>query len=116
MAYTLLLVVNIAELFTDSGETPLSECNPSSSTCNFKVSPHSSYNSSASYSRVGFRTGAESGRMPDTNELTFLTFESKDCVKDDPKQAWHQWTCDSFVGDCAELPYSVRLHGPKIPL
>lgn len=104
----MLLLVNIADLFTDSGKTPLSECNPSNSTCDFKLSSQSSYNSSASYSRVGFQTGAAPGTTPDTSELTFRTFGGGDCVEDDPGLAWHQWTCDAFVGDCAKLPYSVH--------
>ncbi|KFY80435.1 hypothetical protein V499_00734 [Pseudogymnoascus sp. VKM F-103] len=101
---------NVADLFTASGKTPLNECYPSNSTCDVHLQGHSNYNATASYSRVGFQTGIVSGKegsKPDTNVMTFRTFEGADCASD-PSHAWHQWSCDTYIGDCSELPYSVR--------
>ncbi|OBT69250.1 hypothetical protein VE03_01963 [Pseudogymnoascus sp. 23342-1-I1] len=101
---------NIADLFTTSGKAPLQECYPSNSTCDFQLQGHSNYNATASYSRVGFQTGISPGKEgsePDTSALTFRTFEGADCTTD-TNQTWHQWSCDTFIGDCSTLPYSVR--------
>ncbi|KAL5348841.1 hypothetical protein ACLOAV_006264 [Pseudogymnoascus australis] len=101
---------NVADLFTASGKTPLHECYPSNSTCDFRLHGNSNYNATAEYSRVGFQTGLSPGKdgsLPDTSGLTFRTFEGADCATD-ANQTWHQWSCDTYIGDCSTLPYSVR--------
>lgn len=104
------LADNIADLFAASGNTPIRECYPSNSTCDFRLSDHSNYNSTANYSRVGFQTGIVPGKessQPDTGVLTFRTFEGADCASDH-NHNWHQWSCDTYIGDCSTTPYSVR--------
>ncbi|OBT87461.1 hypothetical protein VE02_03586 [Pseudogymnoascus sp. 03VT05] len=101
---------NIADLFAASGKTPIHECYSSNSTCDFQLRGHSKYNATASYSRVGFQTGVAPGKegtKPDTNVMTFRTFEGANCASD-ASHAWHQWSCDTYIGDCSKLPYSVR--------
>ncbi|KFY29695.1 hypothetical protein V494_08536 [Pseudogymnoascus sp. VKM F-4513 (FW-928)] len=104
------LVDNVADLFTPSGKAPLLDCYPNNSTCDFKLQGQSFYNATADYSRVGFQTGLSpgaDGSVPDTSTLTFRTFEGADCASD-ANHSWHQWSCNTFIGDCSVLPYSVR--------
>lgn len=104
------LADNVADLFTASGKTPLHECYPGNSTCDFRLRGNSNYNATADYSRVGFQTGLSPGKegsLPDTSALTFRTYEGADCVSN-ANQTWHQWSCNTYIGDCSVLPYSVR--------
>ncbi|KFY12882.1 hypothetical protein V492_03602 [Pseudogymnoascus sp. VKM F-4246] len=104
------LADNVADLFTPSGKAPLLDCYPNNSTCDFKLQGQSFYNATADYSRVGFQTGLSpgaDGSVPDTSTLTFRTFEGADCASDS-NHTWHQWSCNTFIGDCSVLPYSVR--------
>ncbi|KFY89761.1 hypothetical protein V500_05509 [Pseudogymnoascus sp. VKM F-4518 (FW-2643)] len=101
---------NVADLFTASGKAPLHDCYPSNSTCDFQLQGNSNYNATASYSRVGFQTGLSPGKessLPDTSALTFRTYEGADCASD-ANQTWHQWSCNTYIGDCSVLSYSVR--------